>query len=219
MITSMRDLIDKLKCVSGLRNITDKQLESIFKVSVGDLELITDIAILINLWMIQYESATLSKLSKLLRSKDSFTLIRNIFVSHDKPSYYTYGFNPKDGVAYKVGSTILRKRRINILNFGASEKPTPKLNLYKNRSVVLSLKPSIKLFEKTFFYNSNNKDFSDLRTLTRTLNIQALGANLHLINLVRQLHSLMSKCDSFKHEAEVLVNISEIKCKVTKVDT
>lgn len=216
MIKSMQDLTNKLILASSSdkMKLTDKDVEEIFETSIADLTLLTEALELINSWMDIGAAYNLSSLSKAMNNKTTFNLVRNIFVD-EIPNYYVYAFEPTTTIP-KQGSTLLRKRRIKILNFGGSKTTSPKLKIYRERKVQTALKPTKDIISKTFFINNYNDAFIALAGGTAKLkNSGRHNKALKSLNTVVR-HTVFT-CLSYQFEHEVLVNTTEVKCKVITV--
>lgn len=106
-----------------------------------------------------------------------------------------------------------------MLNFGGSKtQDVPPTRDLRNRKIHTSVKCTAELRNKTFFYNSykhNKKQFNELHRLCLDLVRHRLDEDSE--DFLNNLEELMRACYNYKVEEEVLVNISEVKCKVIKV--
>lgn len=162
--------------------------------------------------------ADLKTLSDLCKRKDVFKFMHTVFAS-STPPYYTYAFDTNKSKLPATGATLLRKKSVDILNFGGSKTTSvPLTDDLLNRQIHTYVKSNAELIGKTFFHNSysqNKKTFIELRNICSKLQ-QKCDKNSE--SFLTYLEDLIDVCHSYNVEEEIFVNISEIKCKVSKVD-
>jgi hypothetical protein len=220
MIKDLEELTSKLSTLKTKKSIA---LEDIAKALGMSLAEVRNISIMLQTIMTWISSgghkSLLANMSKLCKSKKLFSFMHNVFAS-TTPTYYTYAFNTSKRKLPVPGATLLRKRPVDVLNFGGSKtQDVPLSEDLLKRNLHTYVKASLELRAKTFFYNSyqyNSKTFMALRKVCSMFIHQTSDTEVEAFFV--NLADLIGVCQEYKVEEEILVNISEIKCKVVKVN-
>jgi hypothetical protein len=216
----MAEFTSKLLILKTKKSIAIGDISKVIDMKPDDVRKLSIMFRLIMSWISGGgHKSHLANMSNLCKNKKLFSFMHNVFAIKT-PAYYTYAFNTSKRKLPVSGATLLRKRPVDVLNFGGSKtQAVPLTEELLKRQVHTYVKESLELRNKTFFYNSyqyNSKTFMVLRKVCSMFIHQTSDNEVEAFFV--NLADLIGVCQEYNVEEEVLVNISEIKCKVTMVD-